>query len=991
MPAPTVTRPVTGTAPNKGISIEADKAAIDGALAENYGNIEAHKAATDNPHSVTKAQLGLGSVDNTADVDKPVSTATQAALDAKAALSALTTETAGRILSDVIVGYARPGEMPEAYRSEITGAASAGTPYSGSNVVVDDELGACIELVDVATHVAARQPTPTEPGRVYLLRVAVKRESDPADPLGDAVEYGVRFLQPALTGVAGGSGNRVISIDDPLVAADGWQYFDATFSIDVEGVDYTIPAGAAFGAPWVRTYGTDHQTRIARVELTDISSAWVGLRAEDASATAVAAAVVATTKAGEATDASVQTGLDVSTSTSRALDAQAVATGSPGADRPWLLSSEVTGSAASLTGFSDDDVVADAVLGSAIQLTGGENLYASDRARIDLVPGRVFQATWDFRRATDLSGAGSINLRVRTWEADGTTQVDMISYSDNSFSVADGRQTIGQTFSLDVAGVDHLLDPAASARAYIYAYDAAGTGVVLIGSIQFRDVTESWLAQQAAASAGVWGGYVYPNLAAFTAVASSLSASITRVACKAPDGSTIAFARLALATEFAALPGWIADGVRTPWHHGALGDDSANDRPAFAEMNAAGGRAYIPVPPTAWNLSAPIALDAVDAIFDATASWETLTGGGSITWGGGRVTQAEEQSPIPGYPYRMPDRLFVGFQAAAQYAADTMVGNDGGSAWFGDSANGASYLPRDARAVFSGDGLVGAAFVSRTSDRTTDQRPTIGAGSYVVNDGYDGDPTAAWAWIAELDLQRAGGTIYGMEIGAKDTSTASRNPSTPYVTRGGVFGIWGAGGGDASFGDPALKPADSLIHCLRNNLSGLGVGGWESALTVRADAIFGTDGSAASTTTGDAIKLARMHRIAWFEPGTETVGFSFHSSVKTAAEAWYLTAGAQSLTGRRTSDNKILWQMRDSGAGAVDYPALQNGNGLATLYAEGDSANVDMRILPKGSGVLRHGVGVAASNPAAFSADGYIAEKLANGTLVYKPYSVSPW
>lgn len=44
-----------------------------------------HSLSTANPHQVTKAQVGLGSVDNTADKDKPISTATQAALDAIAA------------------------------------------------------------------------------------------------------------------------------------------------------------------------------------------------------------------------------------------------------------------------------------------------------------------------------------------------------------------------------------------------------------------------------------------------------------------------------------------------------------------------------------------------------------------------------------------------------------------------------------------------------------------------------------------------------------------------------------------------------------------------------------------------------------------------------------------------------------------------------------------------------------------------------------------
>lgn len=43
----------------------------------------AHIADKDNPHNVTKAQLGLQNVDNTADADKPISTAVQSALDKK--------------------------------------------------------------------------------------------------------------------------------------------------------------------------------------------------------------------------------------------------------------------------------------------------------------------------------------------------------------------------------------------------------------------------------------------------------------------------------------------------------------------------------------------------------------------------------------------------------------------------------------------------------------------------------------------------------------------------------------------------------------------------------------------------------------------------------------------------------------------------------------------------------------------------------------------
>ena len=46
-------------------------------------NLTNHIADTNNPHNVTKAQVGLGNVDNTSDINKPISTATQAALDAE--------------------------------------------------------------------------------------------------------------------------------------------------------------------------------------------------------------------------------------------------------------------------------------------------------------------------------------------------------------------------------------------------------------------------------------------------------------------------------------------------------------------------------------------------------------------------------------------------------------------------------------------------------------------------------------------------------------------------------------------------------------------------------------------------------------------------------------------------------------------------------------------------------------------------------------------
>ena len=62
-------------------------------VGDNKGVADAHIARVDNPHAITKAQVGLGSADNTSDINKPVSTAQQTSLDAKATNTALAAHT----------------------------------------------------------------------------------------------------------------------------------------------------------------------------------------------------------------------------------------------------------------------------------------------------------------------------------------------------------------------------------------------------------------------------------------------------------------------------------------------------------------------------------------------------------------------------------------------------------------------------------------------------------------------------------------------------------------------------------------------------------------------------------------------------------------------------------------------------------------------------------------------------------------------------------
>lgn len=56
---------------------------VDASIALVQTNLNTHILNTSNPHSVTKAQVGLSNVDNTSDANKPISTATQTALNGK--------------------------------------------------------------------------------------------------------------------------------------------------------------------------------------------------------------------------------------------------------------------------------------------------------------------------------------------------------------------------------------------------------------------------------------------------------------------------------------------------------------------------------------------------------------------------------------------------------------------------------------------------------------------------------------------------------------------------------------------------------------------------------------------------------------------------------------------------------------------------------------------------------------------------------------------
>lgn len=125
---------------NKPIST-AVQSALDLKEAAN-SNIQAHISSTSNPHSVTKTQVGLGNVDNTSDVNKPISTATQSALDLKDSIltfSSLLNRTGNTITIPAYGGNSGTAKVVTAQGAGTSGNCMQRAADGG----IEDAAGAC--------------------------------------------------------------------------------------------------------------------------------------------------------------------------------------------------------------------------------------------------------------------------------------------------------------------------------------------------------------------------------------------------------------------------------------------------------------------------------------------------------------------------------------------------------------------------------------------------------------------------------------------------------------------------------------------------------------------------------------------------------------------------------------------------------------------------------------------------------------------------------
>ena len=229
---------------------------------------------TGNPHSVTKAQVGLGAVDNTADLTKPVSTATQTAITAEATARSnadatlstnLTTETGNRQAADAT--------LTTSINSEITNRQNAVTAETNARVAADGTLA-----TNLATEVTNR--TSADASEVTARNTAIATAVDtltnktlgpietltsPYDP-NSPTSGPVAAWSPEsyIAGVAGGPGrypnlvdsgkeldllepstvaNRPVRLDYPGFKYAHGNYFNNNFASTGGSTTFAAPSG----------------------------------------------------------------------------------------------------------------------------------------------------------------------------------------------------------------------------------------------------------------------------------------------------------------------------------------------------------------------------------------------------------------------------------------------------------------------------------------------------------------------------------------------------------------------------------------------------------------------------------------------------------------------------------------------------------------------------------------------------------------------------
>ncbi len=164
--------------------------------------------------SLTKGDVGLGNVDNTADADKPVSAAQQTALDGKLATSAFDTEEPGPASGDFLYGKTAEGDLRKFDVGNLPGGGG------GINNVVEDaspQLGGQLDVNGNPIGDGTRELISFVEDPAAVNQVEIENQATGAGPIvraaGDDADIDLNLAGKG-TGVVNAGGARVLTTAD---------------------------------------------------------------------------------------------------------------------------------------------------------------------------------------------------------------------------------------------------------------------------------------------------------------------------------------------------------------------------------------------------------------------------------------------------------------------------------------------------------------------------------------------------------------------------------------------------------------------------------------------------------------------------------------------------------------------------------------------------------------------------------------------------------
>jgi hypothetical protein len=358
-----------------------------------------------------------------------------------------------------------------------------------------------------------------------------------------------------------------------------------------------------------------------------------------------------------------------------------------------------------------------------------------------------------------------------------------------------------------------------------------------------------------------------------------------------------------------------------------------------------------------FSSSQTIDLTYAPAMYD-NATWADLYNNGAVT-----VTPNFYSNFGDPSNKRCSGRVLIG-EAASKFAGDG--GTDGGTSWLSDQAVSPAYLAINSHLVVTNDvGNYAATFGVRSLNNTG--AGAIAVGSAVVNDKAEG---RGWGLITELQHEDGAWVTNGFEVAAKNKSSDNFTYS-PYNATFGVFGGRLVAGGDDVFGGSSTNPSTAGLIIINNTNT------WNTGIVIASDAITGTDGTAGSVTNGTAISMGRRHVIRWNSPeGTDTYGAGIVSTVTNTTNSntqQFIDNGVNFVN----STGKQIVRFA-GGASTVNYIQIgaSTTGSPVTLTASGDDSDINLRLNPKGTGVVQFGTHTAIG---AETVTGYINIKDSSG------------